>query len=93
MGLVSREGDWGAIGTVGAGVIWGTGGRMCVSQWGWGLSVCAVCVPPIPAVPPAPGAIASTEVKLKLQEFLLSKTKEPGTGPPNHSLPQHPKCW
>ncbi|XP_074417768.1 histone deacetylase 5 isoform X14 [Larus michahellis] len=38
-------------------------------------------------------AIASTEVKLKLQEFLLSKTKEPGTGPPNHSLPQHPKCW
>lgn len=42
---------------------------------------------------PPPGAIASTEVKLKLQEFLLSKTKEPGTGPPNHSLPQHPKCW
>ncbi|XP_064492512.1 histone deacetylase 5 isoform X5 [Pseudopipra pipra] len=38
-------------------------------------------------------AIASTEVKLKLQEFLLSKTKEPGPGPPNHSLPQHPKCW
>ncbi|XP_075299424.1 LOW QUALITY PROTEIN: histone deacetylase 5 [Opisthocomus hoazin] len=38
-------------------------------------------------------AIASTEVKLKLQEFLLSKTKEPGAGPPNHSLPQHPKCW
>ncbi|XP_014744892.1 PREDICTED: histone deacetylase 5 [Sturnus vulgaris] len=38
-------------------------------------------------------AIASTEVKLKLQEFLLSKTKDPGPGPPNHSLPQHPKCW
>ncbi|KAM6042261.1 LOW QUALITY PROTEIN: histone deacetylase 5 [Chlamydotis macqueenii] len=38
-------------------------------------------------------AIASTEVKLKLQEFLLSKTKEPGSAPPNHSLPQHPKCW
>ncbi|XP_030364584.1 histone deacetylase 5 isoform X2 [Strigops habroptila] len=38
-------------------------------------------------------AIASTEVKLKLQEFLLSKTKEPGTAPPNHSLPQHPTCW
>ncbi|XP_053944308.1 histone deacetylase 5 isoform X8 [Cuculus canorus] len=38
-------------------------------------------------------AIASTEVKLKLQEFLLSKTKEPGTSHPNHSLPQHPKCW
>ncbi|KAM4884546.1 histone deacetylase 5 isoform 6-T6 [Sylvia borin] len=38
-------------------------------------------------------AIASTEVKLKLQEFLLSKTKEPGPGAPNHSLPQHPKCW
>lgn len=48
-------------------------------------------LPPDPPVPP--GAIASTEVKLKLQEFLLSKTKEPGPGPPNHSLPQHPKCW
>ncbi|XP_041735578.1 histone deacetylase 5 isoform X4 [Coregonus clupeaformis] len=36
-------------------------------------------------------AIASTEVKLKLQEFLLSK-KEPGTpGGLNHSFPQ--KCW
>uniref|UniRef100_UPI003AAACE77 histone deacetylase 5-like n=1 Tax=Centroberyx gerrardi TaxID=166262 RepID=UPI003AAACE77 len=33
-------------------------------------------------------AIASTEVKLKLQEFLLSK-KEPGSGL-NHSFP---KCW
>lgn len=38
-------------------------------------------------------AIASTEVKLKLQEFLLSKAKEPGAGAPNHSLPQHPTCW
>ncbi|XP_041855008.1 histone deacetylase 5 isoform X2 [Melanotaenia boesemani] len=35
-------------------------------------------------------AIASTEVKLKLQEFLLSK-KEPGTGGLNHSF--SPKCW
>ncbi|KAM3864294.1 LOW QUALITY PROTEIN: histone deacetylase 5 [Diretmus argenteus] len=35
-------------------------------------------------------AIASTEVKLKLQEFLLSK-KEPGTAGLNHSFP--PKCW
>uniref|UniRef100_A0A670J5U3 Histone deacetylase n=1 Tax=Podarcis muralis TaxID=64176 RepID=A0A670J5U3_PODMU len=34
-------------------------------------------------------AIASTEVKLKLQEFLLSKSKEPATaGGLNHSLPQ-----
>uniref|UniRef100_A0A8C1RM59 Histone deacetylase n=1 Tax=Cyprinus carpio TaxID=7962 RepID=A0A8C1RM59_CYPCA len=32
-------------------------------------------------------AIASTEVKLKLQEFLLSK-KEPGPGGLNHSFPQ-----
>ncbi|XP_038610203.1 histone deacetylase 5 [Tachyglossus aculeatus] len=38
-------------------------------------------------------AIASTEVKLKLQEFLLSKSKEPPPGGLNHSLPQHPKCW
>ncbi|KAM6966581.1 histone deacetylase 5 isoform 4-T4 [Tautogolabrus adspersus] len=35
-------------------------------------------------------AIASTEVKLKLQEFLLSK-KEPGLGGLNHSF--SPKCW
>ncbi|XP_026180758.1 histone deacetylase 5 isoform X2 [Mastacembelus armatus] len=35
-------------------------------------------------------AIASTEVKLKLQEFLLSK-KEPGPGGLNHSF--SPKCW
>ncbi|XP_020782934.1 histone deacetylase 5 isoform X1 [Boleophthalmus pectinirostris] len=36
------------------------------------------------------GAIASTEVKLKLQEFLLNK-KEPGPGGLNHSF--SPKCW
>ncbi|XP_037544710.1 histone deacetylase 5, partial [Nematolebias whitei] len=35
-------------------------------------------------------AIASTEVKLKLQEFLLSK-KEPGPGGLNHSFSL--KCW
>ncbi|XP_036408155.1 histone deacetylase 5 isoform X1 [Megalops cyprinoides] len=35
-------------------------------------------------------AIASTEVKLKLQEFLRSK-KEPSSGGLNHSFPQ--KCW
>ncbi|XP_052399211.1 histone deacetylase 5 isoform X5 [Carassius gibelio] len=35
-------------------------------------------------------AIASTEVKLKLQEFLLNK-KEPGPGGLNHSFSQ--KCW
>ncbi|XP_016850120.1 histone deacetylase 5 isoform X2 [Anolis carolinensis] len=41
-----------------------------------------------------PGAIASTEVKLKLQEFLLSKSKElASAGGLNHSLPQHSKCW
>uniref|UniRef100_UPI00398E7110 histone deacetylase 5 isoform X2 n=1 Tax=Pristiophorus japonicus TaxID=55135 RepID=UPI00398E7110 len=41
------------------------------------------------------GAIASTEVKLKLQEFLLSKTasKDSVTSGLNHSLPQHPKSW
>ncbi|XP_062872076.1 histone deacetylase 5 isoform X2 [Trichomycterus rosablanca] len=37
-----------------------------------------------------PGAIASTQVKLKLQEFLLNK-KEPPSGVINHSFPQ--KCW
>ncbi|XP_069760746.1 histone deacetylase 5 isoform X7 [Narcine bancroftii] len=40
-------------------------------------------------------AIASTEVKLKLQEFLLSKTasKDSTTSGLNHSIPQHPKTW
>ncbi|XP_069490419.1 histone deacetylase 5 isoform X2 [Ambystoma mexicanum] len=38
-------------------------------------------------------AIASTEVKLKLQEFLLSKSKEPTGSSINHSIPQHAKCW
>lgn len=47
----------------------------------------------LPPPHPPTGAIASTEVKLKLQEFLLSKAKEPGAGAPNHSLPQHPTCW
>lgn len=48
---------------------------------------------PSSAVPCPVGAIASTEVKLRLQEFLLSKSKEPTPGGLNHSLPQHPKCW
>lgn len=48
---------------------------------------------PRSAVPCPTGAIASTEVKLRLQEFLLSKSKEPTPGGLNHSLPQHPKCW
>uniref|UniRef100_A0A8C3D9D4 Histone deacetylase n=1 Tax=Corvus moneduloides TaxID=1196302 RepID=A0A8C3D9D4_CORMO len=37
-------------------------------------------------------AIASTEVKLKLQEFLLSKTKEPGPGPPQPFPPPRGLC-
>ncbi|KAK6470243.1 histone deacetylase 5 [Huso huso] len=36
-------------------------------------------------------AIASTEVKLKLQEFLRSKSKESTSGGLNHSFPQN--CW
>lgn len=41
------------------------------------------------------GAIASTEVKQKLQEFLLSKTasKDSMTSGLNHSIPQHPTNW
>ncbi|XP_063777816.1 histone deacetylase 9 isoform X2 [Pseudophryne corroboree] len=40
-------------------------------------------------------AVASTEVKLKLQEFLLSKsaTKETSTNGSNHSIGRHPKLW
>ncbi|XP_056375714.1 histone deacetylase 9 isoform X5 [Hyla sarda] len=40
-------------------------------------------------------AVASTEVKLKLQEFLLSKsaTKDTFTNGTNHSMGRHPKLW
>ncbi|XP_053324087.1 histone deacetylase 9 isoform X2 [Spea bombifrons] len=40
-------------------------------------------------------AVASTEVKQKLQEFLLSKsaTKESLTNGTNHSMGRHPKLW
>lgn len=41
------------------------------------------------------GAVASTEVKQKLQEFLLSKsaTKDSPTNGKNHSTSRHPKLW
>ncbi|KAM6935545.1 histone deacetylase 9-B [Lycodopsis pacificus] len=40
------------------------------------------------------GAVASTEVKQKLQEFLLSKSaKDPGSNGVNHSFIHHPKLW
>ncbi|KAJ8415869.1 hypothetical protein AAFF_G00404260 [Aldrovandia affinis] len=39
-------------------------------------------------------AVASTEVKQKLQEFLLSKsTKDPGVNGISHPLGHHPKLW
>nr|XP_044991667.1 histone deacetylase 9 isoform X13 [Jaculus jaculus] len=40
-------------------------------------------------------AVASTEVKQKLQEFLLSKsaTKDTPTNAKNHSVSRHPKLW
>ncbi|XP_034552881.1 histone deacetylase 9-B isoform X1 [Notolabrus celidotus] len=40
------------------------------------------------------GAVASTEVKQKLQEFLLSKSaKDPTSNGVNHSFLHHPKLW
>lgn len=40
------------------------------------------------------GAVASTEVKQKLQEFLLSKSaKDPTSNGTNHSFIHHPKLW
>lgn len=40
------------------------------------------------------GAVASTEVKQKLQEFLLNKSaKEPVSNGGSHSFIQHPKLW
>ncbi|XP_074539896.1 histone deacetylase 9-B isoform X2 [Halichoeres trimaculatus] len=39
-------------------------------------------------------AVASTEVKQKLQEFLLSKSaKDPASNGVNHSFLHHPKLW
>ncbi|KAF2983315.1 hypothetical protein EK904_000829, partial [Melospiza melodia maxima] len=40
-------------------------------------------------------AVASTEVKQKLQEFLLSKsaTKDSPANGKNHSMSRHPKLW
>uniref|UniRef100_A0A4W6D9Z6 histone deacetylase n=1 Tax=Lates calcarifer TaxID=8187 RepID=A0A4W6D9Z6_LATCA len=39
-------------------------------------------------------AVASTEVKQKLQEFLLSKSaKDPASNGANHSFIHHPKLW
>ncbi|XP_029957996.1 histone deacetylase 9-B isoform X5 [Salarias fasciatus] len=39
-------------------------------------------------------AVASTEVKQKLQEFLLSKSaKDPVSNGANHTFIQHPKLW
>ncbi|RXM27050.1 Histone deacetylase 9 [Acipenser ruthenus] len=38
-------------------------------------------------------AVASTEVKQKLQEFLLSKSKDPAANGNNQSLGRHPKLW
>uniref|UniRef100_A0A3B3TKN9 histone deacetylase n=1 Tax=Poecilia latipinna TaxID=48699 RepID=A0A3B3TKN9_9TELE len=39
-------------------------------------------------------AVASTEVKQKLQEFLLNKSaKDPVTNGANHTFIQHPKLW
>ncbi|XP_026148954.1 histone deacetylase 9-B isoform X2 [Mastacembelus armatus] len=39
-------------------------------------------------------AVASTEVKQKLQEFLLSKSaKDPGSNGTSHSFIHHPKLW
>nr|XP_020468405.1 histone deacetylase 9 isoform X2 [Monopterus albus] len=39
-------------------------------------------------------AVASTEVKQKLQEFLLNKSaKDPATNGTNHSFIHHPKLW
>ncbi|XP_069769919.1 histone deacetylase 9-like isoform X4 [Narcine bancroftii] len=39
-------------------------------------------------------AVASTEVKQKLQEFLLSKSaRDLPLGGQSHALPQHPKLW
>ncbi|XP_029359188.1 histone deacetylase 9-B isoform X7 [Echeneis naucrates] len=40
------------------------------------------------------GAVASTEVKQKLQEFLLSKSaKDPASNGATHSFIHHPKLW
>lgn len=57
---------------------------------------CILRVTPILVIAPfgLTGAVASTEVKQKLQEFLLSKSaKDPASNGGTHSFIHHPKLW
>lgn len=65
------------------------------SQAYYVLSHC-LKVTPIPLLPSfgPTGAVASTEVKQKLQEFLLSKSaKDPASNGVNQSMIHHQKLW
>ena len=44
-------------------------------------------------LPPAPGAVASTEVKMKLQEFVLNKKKALAHRNLNHCISSDPRYW
>lgn len=46
----------------------------------------------VPCVPP-PGAVASTEVKMKLQEFVLNKKKALAHRNLNHCVASDPRYW
>lgn len=47
----------------------------------------------IPVLYPLPGAVASTEVKLKLQEFVLNKKKALAHRSLNHCISSDPRYW
>lgn len=42
---------------------------------------------------PVPGAVASTEVKMKLQEFVLNKKKALAHRNLNHCISSDPRYW
>lgn len=44
-------------------------------------------------LPSAPGAVASTEVKMKLQEFVLNKKKALAHRNLNHCISSDPRYW
>lgn len=46
-----------------------------------------------PPLSPAPGAVASTEVKMKLQEFVLNKKKALAHRNLNHCMSSDPRYW
>ncbi|XP_013363568.1 PREDICTED: histone deacetylase 4 isoform X8 [Chinchilla lanigera] len=64
--------------------------RICQSPWLPPIMVCTVESTPVHLVP---GAVASTEVKMKLQEFVLNKKKALAHRNLNQCISSDPRFW